>query len=661
MRAQGASQTGRRQGIRWILALLLVLAGLVLPGVALAADPPENANWSQEYFDAGDGLTKLHADVLLPKAVPAGQKVPVVLTVSPYLNHAGQTTEYSTSATGPSNRFYDFLDVTDILDRGYAYVMVDLPGFGGSGGCNDWGGAREQGAVKAAVEWAASQEWSTGKVGMIGKSYDAWTGLMAIAQQPEGLAAVVSMEPVYAGYRYLYMDGVRFLNSVATPALFQVIDAKPGSPQDDPMYNLNGAPQGYCYPLNVGQQQDDAPDSAFWRERDLVVHGEGKDTPLFLTQGYLETNTKPDGAFTFFNQMTGPKRAWFGQFDHVRGWETGGNPPELLTGRGGFGDEVVRFFDRYVKGLPVEDDPVIEVQDALGRYRAERSWPPADMVQRQSALRQGTYADDGDNNGTGSGGGHGLWTFSQPLPHDAWLAGEPVVEATVDSVPRANLVANVYDVAPDGKATMISRGAMLLRMPGATQARIELYGQDWPLSAGHRIGVLLSSANSDWWTHVPTNSTVTVQSATVSLPFLSYRRDQFLPGEPTSRLESYLRSAPFNVPAETIAGGEQQFDLPPALTDAPPEAGLKRVEARLTGYTCDPAEWEFVLTKISAAPPQITVDWADGSRTRVPLAATPGSTAKYRTSEQLDSRVVRAFADVPKSWKGQFNLVQGPC
>ena len=227
------------------------------------------------------------------------------------------------------------------------------------------------------------------------------------------------------------------------------------------------------------------------------------------------------------------------------------------------------------------------MQDALGRYRAEESWPPADVVLRESALRQGTYADDGKNRGTGSGGGNGLWTFSQPLAHDAWLAGEPIVEATVDSGPRANLAANVYDVAPDGKATMISRGTMLLRLPGVKQARIEMYGQDWPLGAGHRVGVLLSSANSDWWTHVPTQSTVTVQSATVSLPFLSYRRDEFLAGEPTSRLESYLRSAPFNVSAETIAGAEGEFDLPPALTDAPPEDGLKRVEARLGGFTCE--------------------------------------------------------------------------
>ena len=32
--------------------------------------------------------------------------------------------------------------------------------------------------MKAAVEWAASQPWSTGKVGMYGKSYDGVTGLL---------------------------------------------------------------------------------------------------------------------------------------------------------------------------------------------------------------------------------------------------------------------------------------------------------------------------------------------------------------------------------------------------------------------------------------------------------------------------------------------------
>ena len=73
------------------------------------------------------------------------------------------------------------------MERGYTWVQVDLRGFGGSSGCLDWGGPGEQADVKAAVEWAAKQPWSTGKVGMYGKSYDGVTGLIGIAQQPQGL------------------------------------------------------------------------------------------------------------------------------------------------------------------------------------------------------------------------------------------------------------------------------------------------------------------------------------------------------------------------------------------------------------------------------------------------------------------------------------------
>jgi predicted acyl esterase len=46
----------------------------------------------------------------------------------------------------------------------------------------------------------ASQSWSTGKVGMYGKSYDGVTGLIGVNHRPPGLAAVVSQEPVYLTY-----------------------------------------------------------------------------------------------------------------------------------------------------------------------------------------------------------------------------------------------------------------------------------------------------------------------------------------------------------------------------------------------------------------------------------------------------------------------------
>ena len=241
-----------------LTAVLALVGALALPG---SAAPRKDATWSEAYFDSGDGLTQLHADILRPKGMPldAAHKTPVVLTVSPYTNHSGQTVDYDPNAVGASSRFYDFLDLSHLISHGYTYVIVDLPGFGGSAGCNDWGGAREQGAVKAAVEWAASQPWSTGKVGMFGKSYDGWTGLMGIAQRPKGLAAVISLEPVYTGYGYEYMNGVRMSTSAAEGAIFAGVDAKPGSLQDSPQYLINGAPEAWCYGVNVAMQQQDDP------------------------------------------------------------------------------------------------------------------------------------------------------------------------------------------------------------------------------------------------------------------------------------------------------------------------------------------------------------------------------------------------------------------
>lgn len=562
MRVDGSGRTRR-----WLTVVLVGL--LVVP--LLAAGPHEDASsYSEYYFPSSDGINTLHADVLRPAGVAADEPTPVVLTVSPYVNHSGSLPippYYDPAAEGPNGRFYDFLDLSGALEQGYTYVMVDLPGFGGSSGCNDWGGIREQTAVKDAVEWAASQEWSTGRVAMLGKSYDAWTGLMGIDERPRGLAAVVSMEPVYSGYRYLYNNGVRFLNSVLTPAIFQAVDAQPGSLTDDARYHANGAPQAWCYGLNVALQQQDDPDANFWVARDLLRTTAGLDTPLFLTQGFLETNTKPDAAFDYFNGLDGDdNRAWFGQFDHVRGWEKTDDGTRYHTGRDTFVTEVMRFLDEHLKGIePDVEHPAVAVQDNLGRYRGEANWPPTDSQTYQTALRVGTYTDDGRGPDTST---KGLWSISAPLPYDVWLAGEPTVTASVAGAPRANIVANLYDIGPDGTATVVSRGTRLVR-EGTGKASFELYGQDWVLQAGHRIGVRITDANSDWWSHVGTQAPVAVTEATATLPFLTYQRSQFLEGGSTPRLEQHLASQTVALSDELIASSQTDFALPRPLTNPP--------------------------------------------------------------------------------------------
>ncbi|HET6549773.1 MAG TPA: CocE/NonD family hydrolase [Solirubrobacter sp.] len=540
--------------------------------MARADAPPPGSKWTQAYITEADG-TRLHADVLRPANLPADAKTPVILSIGPYFNHSGQTgplgpvegTPYTpTGDAGPSARFYDFINGARLMERGYTWVQVDLRGFGGSSGCLDWVGPGEQADVKAAVEWAASRPWSTGKVGMYGKSYDGVTGLVGIAQQPRGLAAVVSQEPVYDLYRYLYSNRVRFVNSFATPVLYDAIAGTPGTTGDTLAYNANSVNSPDCLALNWLSQQDANHDSPYWRARDLIAATRGRTTPLFLTQGFIENNTKPDGTWDLYNGLAGPKRAWFGMWDHVRGNDTdaGGR---LLMGRKGWFDEVMRFFDRHVKGETVPDDPANVVETSDGTWRSEAAWPPADSSPVPTTLNGGDYSDDGSNNGTGDGSGNGIWTVSSPLTADAHVAGVPKVTVDVASAPEnANLVVDVYDIAADDSATLISRGAYLLS--GNELASFDLYGDDWRLPAGHRVGVLITGANAEWWQHVPTLGTVTVRDARIELPYLHCTRGSDLQGDPSVKLESYREEAPFSVPAETIAAAERADFMVPGTT-----------------------------------------------------------------------------------------------
>ncbi|MCW2984629.1 MAG: X-Pro dipeptidyl-peptidase family protein [Conexibacter sp.] len=568
------------------LLLAALLATLVVPSAAHAADVPPGATWSQQTITEADG-TRLHADILRPSNLPADARTPVILSIGPYFNHSGQTgpagpvegTGYDPvgPSTGPSDRFSDFVEGAHLMERGYTFVMVDLRGFGGSSGCLDWAGPGEQADVKAAVEWAASQAWSTGKVGMYGKSYDGVTGLIGAVSKPAGLAAVVSQEPVYDLYRYLYSDGIRYENSLATPALYDLIADTPGPAADDPSYNANGmndlARPG-CPALNWLDQQDSNHDAAYWKARNLIPRAAQTDVPVFLTQGFLENNTKPDGAYDFYNNLAGPKRAWLGMWDHVRGNETDA-AGRLKMGRPGWFDEVMRWFDRYVKGDAAADpssDPAVEVQTSDGSWRSEAAWPPADATPLTATLKAGSYRDDATNNGSQDGAltstsGQGAWTFSPPLTHDAHLAGLPKVHVELSGIliPKANLVADLYDVAPDGKATLIARQGRIAAKNGAYD--LQLYGQDWLFPAGHRVGVLITGANAEWWTHLPTLQTVTVTSGSIALPWLARTRASDLAGGRAVRLDEYEAAAPFTVDAATIAANTApSFALPPAMT-----------------------------------------------------------------------------------------------
>jgi uncharacterized protein len=597
-----------------VTAVLASVAAFVAPNVASASGVAyPDADWSEAWIASSDGVT-LHADVLRPKGATDADKTPVILSIGPYFNHSGQTgpagpaegTNYDPIGpnAGPSERFQDFVEGSGLLKQGYSFVMVDLRGFGGSNGCLDWSGPGEQADVVSAVGWAASQPWSTGKVGMYGKSYDALTGLIGVDKRPPGLAAVVSQEPVYDDYRYLYGDGMRRVNSTATPALYDGIAATPGPLTDDPFYNVSSLNNPVCLAQNFAAQAgDDNHDSDFWKLRNLIPGAAGSNVPLFLTQGLTENNTVADGLQEYLTNHTGYERGWLGPWEHVRGNETcasgdgstgcdASNVGRLKEGRAGWFAEVMRFYDRFLKGVtPTVADPPFAVQTNDGKWRAEKQWPPADMRTYTTPLKSGTYVDNAQSVATGwdansslttSNGTNpsdptvqsGVWTVSNPLPYDVHLSGEPTASIQVGTlVPNANLVIDVYDLSKDANGDwtgpLVTRQGHLVRNIGHSTIPVTLWGADWKLKAGDRIAVRVTDNNQDWWLLAsPSGQPVTVFGGSITLPFLQYLRTQTIQGDPGVQLAPYLATHIATAPADAVSSAVR-FNLPPAMQTAP--------------------------------------------------------------------------------------------
>jgi len=98
------------------------------------------------------------------------------------------------------------------VPEGYAIVRVDSRGAGRSPGTLCHNNARETRDIHLCIEWAAAQNWCSGKVGMNGISYYASNQWRAAATHPPHLAAICAWE----GWNDAYRDGNRHGGIVCT-------------------------------------------------------------------------------------------------------------------------------------------------------------------------------------------------------------------------------------------------------------------------------------------------------------------------------------------------------------------------------------------------------------------------------------------------------------
>ena len=185
--------------------------------MSTAADPYERTEvrdgmritWHQR-IAMSDGIV-LRADVYRPVE---DMRCPVIMTYGIYakglsyqegypLQWNKMVEDYPEILEGSSNKYqnWETTDPERWVPHGYAIVRIDSRGAGWSPGIMDPGCAKEIDDLYECIEWAGTQAWSNGKVGMLGISYYASNQWRVAGLHPKHLAAIIPWEGQNDRYR----------------------------------------------------------------------------------------------------------------------------------------------------------------------------------------------------------------------------------------------------------------------------------------------------------------------------------------------------------------------------------------------------------------------------------------------------------------------------
>jgi X-Pro dipeptidyl-peptidase len=422
-----------------VAGVLGLLAGVTVP--ANAAPPPFviSAGVSQPVFSFADALRetvyvdtgldldgdgvrdRVAADIIRPATA---QRVPVIMDASPYYATAGRGNESETKSydsAGKPVKFPLFYD-NYFVPRGYAVVLVDFAGSNRSRGCMDTGGRAEIASGKSVIDWlngratgysavtggsAVAASWSTGSVGMIGKSWDGTITQGVAATGVAGLKTIVPIAAISSWYDWFRSDGVSF-NGFGTPTSlasgFENANAKSrcGAVRTE---MTNGAPaNGDVTPM--------------WVQRDFVRNAANVKASVFAVHGQADLNVKTLNYGQWWDALPAgtPRKLWLSQTGHV-------DPFDFR--RGEWVDTLHRWFDRWLLDVPngIEHEAQATIERSPDRWTQDAKWPPAGTGQQ--VFRPTSTGGLGTTAGTGTG----VFTDDGRGTPNAWIASPDTTSA----------------------------------------------------------------------------------------------------------------------------------------------------------------------------------------------------------------------------------------
>jgi uncharacterized protein len=339
-----------------------------------------------------DGLV-LRADVYRPIA---DGRYPVILTYGIYakglayqdgypLQWEKMIADHPEILEGSTNKYqnWETTDPERWVPHGYAVVRVDSRGAGWSPGFMDPGCARETEDLYQCIEWAGTQPWSNGKVGMLGISYYASNQWRVATMYPPHLAAIIPWEGQNDRYRDSGYHGGILSQFQERWAKHQVVNVQYGrgdKAKKNPNTGESVAGPTTLSDEELAKSRVDAfeelkkhPLDDQWH-RDRSADLAKVRTPLLTCANWGGQGIHPRGNFNGFTETPATTPKWL---------EVHGDSHWSLFSAGYGLALQKRFFDHFLKGLDSGWDKQPRVQLNIRHpgekfvLRAEHEWPLA--------------------------------------------------------------------------------------------------------------------------------------------------------------------------------------------------------------------------------------------------------------------------------------------
>jgi putative CocE/NonD family hydrolase len=338
---------------------------------------PNTVTDNNQFLTMADG-TRLAASVTFPADANGNAvsgKFPVILTQTGYNKDIGA----QVPELGGGNTY--------LVTHGYIHVVVDTRGTGRSEG--EWTafGNTEQADYYPTVDWAATQPWSDGRVGLYGASLLAITAVLTAEKQHPAVKAMFPIVPMGDGYRDIVFNGGQvdvgfiplwLLLVTGLSAIDTSFYQDPGEALTAELEHVLSAVTNFQVPLLLQAVAGDPStvyDGDFWTQRSPIEGTPKVGVPTFIVGGLHDIFQR--GEPNLYEQLKGhvPAKLLIGPWTHIQAAAGSGLPADGVPVL----DHIaLQWFDQYEKGMSAGADRLPNVTQYLwghGHFVTASDWP----------------------------------------------------------------------------------------------------------------------------------------------------------------------------------------------------------------------------------------------------------------------------------------------